>query len=304
MAFFDRRSNCDDIDDRFLISINPDVSTNQEVAEYVKLEDDTNRSWDIFNGSCERRGHRETSYVHLLMPRTFNRSKIIPGVEALVRIRMGLFQENVSEILPSVPPWREYVWRAIACGDQSLATVARRITLDLNLKLSSVNKVPARCAGYIREEITLATTLVDSAVVSHDIPSPLEVCSVCHEVVDFEEVFHYICGDLGRHDSTGFLALTWSVSRFWLATTAKCQGCRLWGHIECVGNSNGILAIPTMTARRPVQPTTPAFKMYAQLPTYLFIPPDAHQEYDDSSWENSDETFIKELRDDWKTASP
>jgi hypothetical protein len=40
-----------------------------------------------------------------------------------------------------------------------------------------------RCPGYVREEITLATTILNSAVVAHDTPSPPEECPVCHEIV-------------------------------------------------------------------------------------------------------------------------
>ncbi|KAJ7157125.1 hypothetical protein C8R46DRAFT_1113524 [Mycena filopes] len=59
---------------------------------------------------------------------------------------------------------------------------------------------PHRCAGYVREEITLAPTVVNSALVAHDTPSPLEICSVCHEVVGSQEKFRCICaasGELG-----------------------------------------------------------------------------------------------------------
>ncbi|KAJ7889724.1 hypothetical protein B0H13DRAFT_1720100 [Mycena leptocephala] len=79
---------------------------------------------------------------------------------------------------------------------------------------------PHRCPGYIREEITLATTTLDSAVVAHDTPSPLEICSICHEVVGLHEAFRCICSDpaLGsRH-------------------TIKCRVCKLWSHSDCVGN--------------------------------------------------------------------
>lgn len=112
---------------------------------------------------------------------------------------------NVPEETPPVPPRREYVWRTIDRGQQSLASVARRIALDLDLELSLLNRLvsttntsPHRCAGYVREEITLATTTFDSAVVSHDAPSPQEICSVCKEVVGFNEVFQCVCGVPGE----------------------------------------------------------------------------------------------------------
>jgi hypothetical protein len=111
--------------------------------------------------------------------------------------------QKPAENEASIPPRREYVWRTIERGRQSLATIATRIAQDLDMKLSpSVNKLAwsdgrsaHRCAGYVREEITLATTTRDSAVVFHDAPSPLEICLVCHEVVGVHEVFRCICGD-------------------------------------------------------------------------------------------------------------
>ncbi|KAJ7119531.1 hypothetical protein C8R44DRAFT_176856 [Mycena epipterygia] len=135
--------------------------------------------------------------------------------------------QNISEEQPPVPPRREYVWRTTDRGQQSLATIANRITLDLDMKLSSLRRLPwsdgqrsHRCAGYVREEITLAITTVDSAVVLRDAPSPLEICSVCHEIVGFDEAFHCVCGDFNpgsRH-------------------TVKCQLCKFWSHSDCVGN--------------------------------------------------------------------
>ncbi|KAJ6597759.1 hypothetical protein DFH09DRAFT_1304526 [Mycena vulgaris] len=62
----------------------------------------------------------------------------------------------------------------------------------------------------------------DSAVVFHDAPSPLEVCSICHEVVGVHEVFRCICDD----PSPG------------LQTTVKCQACKFWSQSACVGNPN------------------------------------------------------------------
>ncbi|KAJ7481980.1 hypothetical protein FB451DRAFT_1237707 [Mycena latifolia] len=136
--------------------------------------------------------------------------------------------ENIFEGEAPVPPRREYVWRTIDRGQQSLATIGNRIARELDLKLSSVNKFawtddrsPHRCAGYVREEITLATTVADSAVVSFDSPSPLEICPVCREIVGVQEEFRCICGDTNPGSRP----------------TAKCQECKIWSHIDCVGNS-------------------------------------------------------------------
>jgi hypothetical protein len=113
-------------------------------------------------------------------------------------------QSIQKEELP-VQPRREYVWRMVDRGKQSLATVARRITLDLNMNPSPLHRLPQtdgrslhRCAGYVREEITLTTTTLDSAVVAHDTPSPLEICCICKEVVG-HEVFRCICGSSSKY---------------------------------------------------------------------------------------------------------
>jgi hypothetical protein len=113
--------------------------------------------------------------------------------------------KNTQEDELGIPPRREYVWRKMNRGQQSLATVASKIALDLDMNLSSLRRMtwtdgqsPHRCAGYVREEITLATTALDSAVVAHDAPSPSELCSVCHEVVGPHEIFRCVCGDHGQ----------------------------------------------------------------------------------------------------------
>ncbi|KAF8217723.1 hypothetical protein K438DRAFT_8478 [Mycena galopus ATCC 62051] len=112
-------------------------------------------------------------------------------------------------------------------GQQSLATVARNIAFELDIDPSlrrmtwTDGRSPHRCEGYVREEITLATTTLDSAVVAHDVPGLSERCSVCHEIVGLNETFRCVCGDSGpgsRH-------------------TIKCQVCKCWSHSDCIGNS-------------------------------------------------------------------
>jgi hypothetical protein len=132
----------------------------------------------------------------------------------------GTSQNIEAEELPRpVPPRREYVWRTMNRGEQSLAKVAHQITLDLEMNLSHIHRLtqtdsesPHRCVGYVREEITLATTTSDSAVVAHDTPSPLEICSICHEVVGLREVFRCICGDPGEQISGMCNSCSYSLS--------------------------------------------------------------------------------------------
>ncbi|KAJ6597740.1 SCA7, zinc-binding domain-containing protein [Mycena vulgaris] len=224
-----------DIDDRFLISIHP--SAEGYVGEDQNPEDDINRPWVVFNALCQR--------VLRSANRVLHNEDIERNPEVLeLEHRPSLPQKPVEpESLPPpsfdsdmeveeapsipVPPRREYVWRTIDRGQQSSANIASRISRDLDT--SSLSKLiwsdmrsAHRCAGYVREEIILATTMGDSAVVSRDAPSPLEVCSICHEVVGVHEVFRCICDD----PSPG------------ARTTIKCQTCKFWSHSACVGNPN------------------------------------------------------------------
>ncbi|KAJ6560148.1 hypothetical protein B0H19DRAFT_1146592 [Mycena capillaripes] len=163
---------------------------------------------------------RAPAAVDLLRP-----SSISENLTAVPSLPLG--STSVQDEKLPVPPRREYVWRTIDRGPQSLATVARRITLDLDMNISPLRRFsrtdgrnPHRCAGYIREEITLATTTLDSAVVTQDTPTPREICSICGEVVGLQELFRCMCGDQ-NHGSRH---------------TIKCQVCNFWSHSDCVGS--------------------------------------------------------------------
>ncbi|KAJ6552800.1 hypothetical protein B0H19DRAFT_1377604 [Mycena capillaripes] len=184
-----------DIDDRFLISINPRMSAESDAADDRQGEDAPTRAWSVFNALCQKVLRSANRVLH----DDYIERK--PVILDLVRARSVPQKSFLSPTLASPEsfdadvsePRREYVWRPSERGQQSLASVARRISRQLDLKLSpSINKVsfangqsPHRCAGYVREEITLATTTVESAVVSHDAPSPFETCFICGEVVGF-----------------------------------------------------------------------------------------------------------------------
>ncbi|KAJ7269326.1 hypothetical protein B0H12DRAFT_32934 [Mycena haematopus] len=190
------------------------------------------RVWDVFNALCKKVLKAANSTLHqedierdpevLDLSNTFPRLSLPSEPDSLDND-----EESEDEVPSSVTPRREYVWRTIDRGQQSLATVADRFTRVLDMKLSSVKKITwtdgrraHRCPGYVREEITLAATAVDSAVISHDAPSPLEVCSVCNQLVGLDEVFQCICGD---RDPGSY-------------PTVQCQICKFWSHRDCVGN--------------------------------------------------------------------
>ncbi|KAF7361307.1 Homeobox protein OTX1 [Mycena sanguinolenta] len=221
-----------DVDDRFVISVHPQSREEEgEIAQFQERES----AWIVFNTLC---GKTLTSANRVLHCEEISRDPTILDVGCATASEKSLpllFPfgssaplQNTQEGL-DVPPRREYVWRTIDRGWQSLENIARRINLDMNMDFSSLPKMnwtdqqsPHRCAGYMREEITLTTTILDSAVVAHDVPSPSERCLICNEVVDVREKFRCKCGDLApgtRH-------------------TIKCQMCKFWSHSDCVENSN------------------------------------------------------------------
>jgi hypothetical protein len=49
-----------------------------------------------------------------------------------------------------------------------------------------------QCPGYLREEITLASDVSKSAIISHAFPSQSEVCSICGQLVQYKRTEHSI----------------------------------------------------------------------------------------------------------------
>ncbi|KAF7352201.1 hypothetical protein MVEN_01183400 [Mycena venus] len=224
-----------DVDDRFLMSINPHRSDEIETTE----SEDAENTWTLFNALCRKtltaanrvlhneEINRDPAILDAVSPNSDSEdlagslSKFGPGSTPRTK---NIQEEKVPS---SVPPRREYVWRTLDRGQQSLAMVARRLALDLDLGISRLHRLTQmngrnahRCPGYVREEITLATTTLDSAVVAHDTPSPFEICSVCREMVGPHETFWCLCGDFEPGSQN----------------TIKCQACKLWSHSDCVGN--------------------------------------------------------------------
>ncbi|KAJ7613940.1 hypothetical protein FB45DRAFT_259550 [Roridomyces roridus] len=227
-----------DINDRFLLNVNPPTDANTTQREQ---EDKTN-VWTLFNGLCQKVLRSANRVLHdedierkptvfdsSCWPAILEPSPVASQDQATVQNEEAIptDRQNVT----AVPPRREFVWRMMDLP-QSLATIAAQITRDLDLRRVSIHRLVSsdggsihRCAGYIREEVTLAIRTADSAVVSHDAPTIQEVCSVCHEVVSLGEVFHCICGE----KEPG------------LGPTAKCRLCKSWSHRDCTPASNDSL---------------------------------------------------------------
>ncbi|KAJ7633286.1 hypothetical protein FB45DRAFT_914802 [Roridomyces roridus] len=214
-----------DWNDRFLICLDPPNGDLTESSQ-APLSYDV---WVVFHALCHK---VLTSANNSLYKEGINRTPIqLPNLPARMKgawhLTLGSPQLG-PESTPnnnSVPPRREYIWRKIGRGAQSLGYIASEINRDLELKLLTVPTVTLkdrfaahRCAGYLREEITLATTVADSTVVSNAPPSPREVCIICREVVGFHERLECVC----RSSNLG--------------PTVKCQSCGFWSHSGCALN--------------------------------------------------------------------
>ncbi|KAJ6560160.1 hypothetical protein B0H19DRAFT_109688 [Mycena capillaripes] len=265
-----------DVDDRFLISINPRSSTEEDTEEFQEPQD---MFWSIFNALCRKVLVSANRVLHKeeinRVPETLDSLRPSPVSEnsaAASRFPFGSAPlQNPHEEL-SVPPRREFVWRTIDRGQQSLATITQQITVDLDMDLSALRRLSRtdgrsthRCAGYVREEITLATTTLDSVVVAHDTPSPLEICPICHEVVSLHEAIDCICGDPAPGSGH----------------TIKCRACQFWSHTDCVGNPTNFTCRPCTGSQERSPPrsrdSTPSSDESPPTPTLSLSPGEAPQ---------------------------
>jgi hypothetical protein len=110
---------------------------------------------------------------------------------------------NPKEILElSRKPRREVWWLELGATDQSLKSIGRCFEDRLNRSLLSPSNSLLRhirspkndnlkqinihlCPGYLREEITLTCDVSKSIIVSHTFPGPSELCSICHQLVQY-----------------------------------------------------------------------------------------------------------------------
>ncbi|KAJ7581277.1 hypothetical protein C8J56DRAFT_261490 [Mycena floridula] len=96
--------------------------------------------------------------------------------------------------------------------------------------------VAHRCPGYRRDEVTLGTSVLRTAIIQHLTPSPREICPVCKQLVE-DGTFNCFCGqgDDGR------------------SSTIQCSWCRVWSHRTCQvnGDSMGDLPFTCASCSRP-----------------------------------------------------
>ena len=100
-------------------------------------------------------------------------------------------------------PRREVRWLNLGAENWSLESIKRRFEDRLDRFLSSSSNSLLRhitspmdskrrhnlhqCPGYLREEITLASDVSKSVIVSHAFPSQSEVCSICGQLVQYNQ---------------------------------------------------------------------------------------------------------------------
>ncbi|KAJ7334730.1 hypothetical protein DFH08DRAFT_292102 [Mycena albidolilacea] len=244
-----------DLDDRFVICPHP-----PSLVEGDTAQEQEESAWTVLNALCQKtlmsanrvlhhdEINRDSAILDVVQSRPAASKNpgesLLPSGPALASLSLS---KNTQEDELDIPPRREYVWRKMNRGQQSLATVASRIALDLDMNLSSLRRMTwtdgrsaHRCAGYVREEITLATTTLDSAVVAHNAPGPSELCPICHEVVGLYEMLWCACGDFDSGSQH----------------TVKCRRCKFWSHSGCVRNLNNdfICALCRLSARESSAP--------------------------------------------------
>ena len=96
-------------------------------------------------------------------------------------------------------PRREVWWLDLGAKNKSLESIKRRFEdcLDRFLLSSSSSllrritspmdsKLRHQCPGYLREEITLASDMSKSAIISHAFPSQSEICLICGQLVQYK----------------------------------------------------------------------------------------------------------------------
>ncbi|KAJ7649833.1 hypothetical protein FB45DRAFT_1049994 [Roridomyces roridus] len=178
-----------DVNDRFLLSINPPSSTPGPTQR-------DGSGWTLFNALCQKVLRSANRLLHdddiERTPVVFKPTSVPNSVTGSPTALEHSFNErvNAEQNVRAVAPRREYIWRTMAL-QQPLATIAAHINRDIDIRRKPIHKLvwtnaqnTHRCPGYVREEITLATTTADSAVVVHDSPDPRELCPICHQVVN------------------------------------------------------------------------------------------------------------------------
>ncbi|KAJ7581279.1 hypothetical protein C8J56DRAFT_261575 [Mycena floridula] len=177
---------------------------------------------------------------------------------------------------PLTPPRREYAFVPDR-GHQSLreistsyarfmrSIIAKRIR-HLRRKGQRKSTIVAhRCPGYRRDEVTLSTSVLRTAIIQHLTPSPREICPICQQLVE-DGTFNCFCGQ----GDDG------------ISSTIECSQCGLWSHRTCQVNGHSVDHLPFTCAscsRPPSPPPPPSASASLRLPrssSFNFPTPPVH----------------------------
>ena len=142
-------------------------------------------------------------------------------------------------------PRREVRWLDLGAKNRSLESIKRRFEDRLDRFLSSSSKSLLRrikspmdskrrhdvhqCPGYLREEITLASDVSKSVIVSHAFPSQSEVCSICGQLVQYNDIEPSIVDgeklEASRYPFRNNLQNKASPSQSWALNTEHSASC-------------------------------------------------------------------------------
>ena len=101
------------------------------------------------------------------------RSHETPRREVWWKLDKSANNRSLESIVRRFENYLDCVWAS------SAASPLRRITASPHRWVSH------RCAGYLREEITLTADVSRSVVVAHQYPSQSEICTICGELVQY-----------------------------------------------------------------------------------------------------------------------
>ncbi|KAJ7591625.1 hypothetical protein C8J56DRAFT_568665 [Mycena floridula] len=193
----------------------------------------TNEWFDVFQDLCARNLREANEECHS----DFRQRRLLVGVPEAARTPPQILAESLISPQPSTvpehPPRREYAFVPESMSDRpSLKEINKdfaRFMRDLGLGTTSASNiehlrrdvrlpttVQHRCPGYRRQEMSIATSVSRTAIISHFTPSIQEICQVCKQEVE-AGTFRCPCGQADDG----------------VAPTVQCDECLVWSHHGC-----------------------------------------------------------------------
>lgn len=131
--------------------------------------------------------------------------------ESLTQMGPGVQSSATSlEHIPSVLPWREFVWRTDKWWGVIFKDISRQFGISLEFSFFN-SSFPLQQLhghdlawtvhwywGYIWDDVNLTTNILYSTVISYDTSTPQEICTVCGDMVEEAGFFFCVCGGDGE----------------------------------------------------------------------------------------------------------